>query len=537
MVNIKDLIKVNYMLVNKRFNEIILEMVYHYDNEYNNLVPDWENNISKLIEKLVINDDYDGILFLMNNYKKYSKINAKLNYYAAMYNKLDIIKYLHLNDYCQLLFGSARGGNLKLFNIMIKLCPKNYMKIVINAAKGGQLDLVKEYVKYYNNYGVIAYSGAKGGHMNVIEYALANGPVNYQEIADGAAKHGYLDIVKFAVSKGANNFNSIAIVAAIYGHIEILKYALENGANDIKKILLSSIEHGRLNCVKYIIKKKLYEDLKKAALTAAKYGKLNIVKYIVKKGYKDFNNIAFIGAVYKFLDIVEYAVDNGAVVSDELLNFCRSDEIRRYLIKKNKKLANDLAIIAARENKLDLMKYAIENGADHYQFYSITASKSGNIPILKYLIDNGYKLNYMEIMKDASYYDQLNVLKFMFEIVENRYKLFDWTEISYGASINGHINIIRFLIESKLPLNLDEILFEASHAGKFEIVKYLNTLGVYDYNQMAEDAIHNVNFHAFVYALEKGANNFDELLRESNNIKDRGFLLYLRQKMQNFSFI
>lgn len=90
----------------------------------------------KIIEKLVIIEDYDRILFLMNNYKKYPKINAKLNYYAAMHDKLEVIKYFHLNDYCQMLFGSARGGNLKLLNSMIKLCPNNYMKIIINDAKG-----------------------------------------------------------------------------------------------------------------------------------------------------------------------------------------------------------------------------------------------------------------------------------------------------------------------------------------------------------------------------------------------------------------
>lgn len=44
MVHIKDLAQVNYMLVNKKFDETILDVVYHYDNKYENLVPDWENN-------------------------------------------------------------------------------------------------------------------------------------------------------------------------------------------------------------------------------------------------------------------------------------------------------------------------------------------------------------------------------------------------------------------------------------------------------------------------------------------------------------
>jgi hypothetical protein len=74
-------------------------------------------------------------------------------------------------------------------------------------------------------------NAAKGGHLQVLQWARANGaPWNDLNLCAIAARKGYLHILRWARANGAQWDKRVHELALSKGHQEIVDWALANGA-------------------------------------------------------------------------------------------------------------------------------------------------------------------------------------------------------------------------------------------------------------------------------------------------------------------
>ena len=229
---------------------------------------------------------------------------------------------------------SMRIGELEKLKEAIKDGAKISDHAVRIAAKNGRLDIVKYIVEKGekisdSNAVEIA---AESGNLNLVKYLVDEISAKISDYSvENAASNGHFDIVKYLVEKGAKISDRSVENAARYGHFDIVKYLVEKGAKISDSAIAVSIGH--LDIVKYLVEKgaKISDY---SVEIAAFDGRLDIVKYLVEKGAKISDSA--ISAKKGHLDIVKYLVEKGAKISDRTVNRSETQEIKNYLIQKQK---------------------------------------------------------------------------------------------------------------------------------------------------------------------------------------------------------
>jgi len=128
---------------------------------------------------------------------------------------------------------------------------------------------------------------------------------------------------------------------------------------------------------------------------ALRQGNLEEIKLYYEKE-KNINDILKRGAYYGHLELVKYAVQNGA----------------------NIRIDNDYPLKWSSENgHLDTVKYLVENGADVNADNSEAlwrASSNGHMEIVKFLVENGVdKEYYYYAVKIAYRYGETKIAKYL----------------------------------------------------------------------------------------------------------------------------
>ena len=121
------------------------------------------------------------------------------------------------------------------------------------------------------------------------------------------------------------------------------------------------------------------------------------------------------------------------------------------IIKKLKGNMNDLLFESSKKGRLDLVKIALQNGADIYasnDWAVQLASHNGRLEVVKYLVENGAHIHADD----------------------------DWAVRI--ASKYGELEVVKYLVENDADIHADDdyALRWASSNGKLEVVKYLKSL-------------------------------------------------------------
>ena len=256
-----------------------------------------------------------------------------------------------------------------------------------------------------------------------------------------------------------------------------------------------------------------------ALMLASKKGHFEIVKYLVEHGadvnvQDNWDWTALINASHNgHLEIVKYLVANGADVNAKndsgwtALEMSKTDEIWEYLKPKVSHINKNHALInCANRGNLEQIKYFLANGADVNFEYSCILSYAllnKHLEVAKYFIANGLYINTQSISLSEIYEVDLNkeAREFLrlyvtfFESASNgnleaikecvlQNDVFVNAKNNNGetalvlASINGHFEIVKYLVEHGADVNVQDkwdwtALINASHNGHLEIVKYL----------------------------------------------------------------
>jgi len=423
-----------YSTVNKYFYFNIVDIFNHFNVMFKNIDEKWMYNLDNLVSKLFERNLTDGVIFLLNNYTDchLHKIIVK---YASLYgNKflinhtLDKVKnYFHLKCYIE---------EIKCTHLM----PERYTYCRYISFKhlviGGHMDLIKEIIETVPEYFIEStfHLALLHNHEQLYNFLLVSRTLTSQH---------YLQICKVIASKG---------------NLELLKkyinYIHESDLEILEKYIGCS---GNVEMIEWYIKT---------------YKNCNyIINGIVKSG-----NIAlfdkYSNNIKNSNSLIRYAIQSGSI---EMLNKINYDA----------DIALECAIIYKKYHIIEKLLNEAKN--INYTRLAIAASEIGNVDLVKYAIKNG-AVNFQEIA--------------------------DW------ASFNGHLCLVKYMCQN-YKLDLSILVSYAAKGGYIEILDYIRTIYDVDMQIIGENACMCSNNHVLFYAIKNGLENYtvdsDVLFFRMNN--------------------
>lgn len=267
---------------------------------------------------------------------------------------------------------------------------------------------------------------ARNGHLDVVNILLENGadPDANREVGSTALRQaavsGHIDIVKTLLAHGAKPGNSPGVLVEVigYGYLAIIEALLAHGAdpdaydNRGRLALREAFYHGRFDIVNALLDKGACpKEIPMVLVDAAYRGHLAIVKKLLVLGADpndpselDLDATALaLAAGSGHMDIVnillEYGADPNApyVMNTALIWAIESGhiDIIGKLLANGARLYPDALVVAAGKERLDVVNFLLENGADPDAYEETSNSalcravSSGCTDIVKTLLANG----------------------------------------------------------------------------------------------------------------------------------------------------
>lgn len=408
----------------------------------------------------------------------------------------------------------------ELFLLAVKT---NQIKIVRNLVLSGY-NLEKDMDTYGDNsVGENALETAVDyGHLEIVDYLIEQG-VNPEfnkrydrdwHLADSAVSSGHLHIAKYLVDLGMFIPTFNIYVAAGKGYFDIVKYLEPDTVNHScrNQALCNAAENGHLSIVRFLVEKGINPNVNdgEALLKSAKKGHLGVVKFLLEQGInvKKFGGKALNESLKKgHFEIVKSLVEKGADVhkidSDHIrsLTWLFSDkynpiDIVEYLLKLDVYLYDNNARFleyVAERGRLDLVQIMIKKNEDWSLIPDATpvhsAAQNGHIKVVRFLVEQGFDIN-----------------------AENPSWFYHHTPLA-KASENGHFEIVKYLVEQGADVNKGSNhdinpLSSASKNGHFEIVKYLTEKGAnihIKYEYALRSASEKGHLEIVKYLIHRGA--------------------------------
>lgn len=159
--------------------------------------------------------------------------------------------------------------------------------------------------------------------------------------------------------------------------------------------------------------------------------------------------------------------------------------INNFIIKFNEK-RNELLTISTENELLEVVKYIINQKSDLYKleydaFFIENLAELNKLNIVKYLIQNGANYDFKTISYLTICYNNLDILKWLYTRVNPNNDDRDIL-LEYAAQ-NDFIDIVKYLVEdcnaniitTKLPFGKtkSEAIINAANNGNYDILKYL----------------------------------------------------------------
>lgn len=185
---------------------------------------------------------------------------------------------------------------------------------------------------------------------------------------------------------------------------------------------------------------------------------------------------------------------------------------------------NERLLAACKIQDMRLVKKLIELGAPSDECM-VRASKLGYIEIAKYTIEQG-ATDFVEAIALAIMYNRLEIVKFLFDLVEN-FNEIDPEELGiFEAAEQGNKEVIEFLISKGYEKHNNSILNSAAYGGQLELVKFMVNLGTPISNISIENSIIDGDLNLVKYFVEQGKNDFNFILDVSTKNKNIEIMKY-----------
>lgn len=247
----------------------------------------------------------------------------------------------------------------------------------------------------------------------------------------------------------------IYVGAARGGHIDILKWAIREGYVFDCRCISDAAEYGQLHILKWLVKNeyaKPEEDFC-ACDGAAIGGHLDILKWLRRKDFRLYNTAAEIAARHGHLHIIQYMIETGVRVREEWVcnEAARGGHLKILQWLKEIGIGSEnenyryAVPAAAGKGDLQMLKWLKENGAQLNAPACAAAAGKGNFHILRWLRKNGCPW-YAITISQAARYGHLNIIQYA------RRNGCPWDSgACYEAAGGGHLHVLKWLYENGCP--------------------------------------------------------------------------------------
>lgn len=301
----------------------------------------------------------------------------------------------------------------KLFSNHIKPKPREKSQMVFSVSSLGSLNQIKWMMSVGYEYGEFVIQGAaRGGNIDIIEYALEQGSILTEEVAAYCAEGGSLKTLRWLRERGCPWSGWVCLSAAYNGRLDLLLWAMDNGCplsdlsderrgRDIcgeaayggwlhileavmdnpkygvevefrRNVIEGAIRQGHIAILDWICERKTVNLLVNDYYYAAYNNQLSSMKWLHSKGLPMTQPVAdmiFISIPHNgtTLSIVEWMINtfpnielNGSVLN-KLFSDAREDLIR-CLVSGGYVCDETLCMRVTEEGNYDLLKWLVKEG-------------------------------------------------------------------------------------------------------------------------------------------------------------------------------
>lgn len=316
----------------------------YFDKKFSKKLDNWKNNLKDLCKILVKADKIEALMYLVY---KYSESMKYIAYYVGYYNKIKLYEDKICLNYKDFLIGAITNNNIDFAKtIFSQFTPySSSTDVLIIAIKFNRHEIFKHMIEilHYNSYSCENLIEACSTYNNpdLLKILLSKniGVVIYPFHVKYAIQMNSLDIVKFLLDKILPNSNKTELF--YYGltckNLEILKLFIYNNSagidfySRIDIAIQNALENNSIEILKFCLddlrlKQCADSTAKKCSLIAARNGNIDIIKFLFDNKYifqSVMDDIAFIAACKGYSDIIKFAVDKGA---DNFINIVNNAE-------------------------------------------------------------------------------------------------------------------------------------------------------------------------------------------------------------------
>ena len=286
--------------------------------------------------------------------------------------------------------------------------------------------------------------------------------------------------------------------------INIIK---EKYNNNVKKLIKELFSMNDENAIIFA-----YNNIKNTKKHISYYAGYYGNKYLIDLlNLDDYVEIGTGAAKGGKIDLVKFAVENGYTKYSIIASYAYIHYHKHIIDYAKGKGANDYNIIvkgAVLNGDLDLVKDLIEKGADDYVTISILAAKKGYLHIVEYVINLGV-VNHQDIAEIAAFKGHLHIIDYI-AITNN----IDFYRVISCAAYGGRLNVIKDFDNFGLIKDYTTIANLAARGGHLDVIKYIHDKQVHiDYDLI------------FKYALEGEYNCILKYIISKNHKKHRKFVI------------
>jgi len=303
---------------------------------------------------------------------------------------------------------------------------------------------------------------AKGGHLKLLQWAMANDfPVGKPTIA-AAAKGGHLDIIKWLVERGCEWDEWALESAANRGHLDVIQWLVEAHPNDVLSrsefITLCAAEGGHLHVLKRLREKGVPLALPEVFSISLQNGQLEVAKWLREIGMELGPYAIDEAAGSGDLETLKWVREHGCQWSSSTFGWAASNggwDVLKWLREQGCPWGDGAIWGAAQKGRIDVVKWLRDQGCPWDDRASLFAARAGHFEMLKRLKEQGCPgfdtilPGYSDMLSFACEGGFLDIAIWAKE--NGCHEHLDDINYCRLAAEGGHLNILKWLREQGFP--------------------------------------------------------------------------------------
>ena len=315
----------------------------YFNKKFNKIIDGWKNNLKDLSKILIKSNKIECVMYLLYKYD----IQKYVSYYTGYYNNNELYKTGVVLNNCDIISGAIKNEHFDMVKTVLEKTP-NYSigwniwdDFLISSVKCDKNEIFNYLLEKFKTTSCSLESARIMkkciiyNKLELLKLVFEKYPSSADYIYDChiecAIMQNNHDMVKFLLEKSKSNikFERIFNYVLRSKNLDIIKLFIYKGViyDNFDICINFAAENNCLEILKWCFEPINYKyrpiNASQASIIAAKNGHIDIIKFLFENKYfksEEMGDIAYIAAGRGYQDIVKYAVDNGA---DNFINIVK----------------------------------------------------------------------------------------------------------------------------------------------------------------------------------------------------------------------